>query len=104
MVMKNKIFVLILTLILSGLAIDSHAQAKGREDRRQRKQSRQIERGVKKGTITSEEEKALKADQKKIQKMERHSERNGQITVREGRRMERKQDQAARKIRQARKK
>jgi hypothetical protein len=102
--MNHKIVAIVLTLILSAMANVGQAQSKGREDRRQNKQSRQIHRGIKKGTISPDEAKTLKADQKKIQRMERRAERNGEITAHEGRKMERKQDKAAKKIRQARRK
>lgn len=74
-----------------------------RDDRRERRQEREIRQGVRNGTISKDEKKALIKEQNKIARYERRSEGDGQVTGHERRKMDRKQDKARRDIKEAEK-
>lgn len=91
------------TLFLVALGIWSQAQIVQPEDRRRaRRQQRKIERGVREGTITPQEERELQESQREIQRRKRRAGRDGVVTDGEDRRIDRKQRRASREIRRAR--
>lgn len=68
------------------------------EDKRQDLQRKRIKQGVKSGELTKAEVKVLKKDQKKIKVMEKRAEKDGVITLREKRRLNKAQNRTSKKI------
>jgi hypothetical protein len=81
------------TLMIAGttLALDQ-------VDKREIVQKERIENGVKDGSLTRHEARKLNREQRRIHRVERRSERDGVVTPREDKRLDRMQDKASRDI------
>lgn len=91
---------------LALVAMTAVASAQGytadRIDRREDRQERRIQDGVRSGDITRREYRQLEAEQARIREMERHAKRDGRIDRYEAAQIERAQDAASRHIAQER--
>ena len=86
------------------LLVTVAAQAQTRTPRantRQVAQQARIQDGKQSGELTQGETNALRAEQRHIRRSERRAKADGEVTVEERRRLERKQDRASRHIRRA---
>lgn len=93
----NKIWTV---LAVVGLLVSVVSQA-SREDRRQRRQGARINQGVKAGELTTHEARAMRREQRKINRMERRAQADGVITDQEKARLEHAQDKASKHISKA---
>lgn len=85
------------------VAISTSAFAQSnRIDRREDNQERRIEQGLRSGDLTRNEARQLKAEQDRIDAMQRAAKRDGHIDRREAAQIERAQDAASRHIAQER--
>lgn len=91
----------IATLALVTFSSSAFAQSY-RIDRREANQERRIEEGLRSGDITRREARDLKAEQDRIQALERAAKRDGHVDRREAAQIERAQDAASRHIAQDR--
>lgn len=80
------------------LAQAGDTQSTPRIDKRQERQERRIEEGVKSGQLTEKEAARLRKGQARIQKMEDKAMADGKMTRRERARIERAQDRQSKKI------
>lgn len=74
-----------------------------RVDQRQENQARRIEKGTATGQLTPKEADKLQAQQGRIEKAEAQAKSDGKVTARERKRLDKKQDNASRKIKRERK-
>jgi hypothetical protein len=97
--MKNSIFLFafFMLITLTSLAQDRTPRANAR----QAAQRARIAEGRTDGEVTNREAVALKANQRHIRRTERRAKADGDVTVAERRKIERKQDRASRRIRKA---
>ncbi len=72
-----------------------------RANARQVAQHERIAQGRQSGEINRGETRALRAEQRNIRRSERRAKADGDVSVREKRRLERKQDRASRHIHRA---
>lgn len=87
---------LMMAVVLAMLVSDP-AQA-AREDRRQHRQKARIHQGVSSRELTEGEAARLRSEQRRIRRSERRAEADGDVSAREKRRLERRQDKASRDI------
>ncbi|MFH1760266.1 MAG: hypothetical protein ABIA63_04120 [bacterium] len=89
-------------LILSGLLITgltvTGTFGEDRVDKRQERQHKRIEQGVKNGSITKEEAARLIKEQRKIKRAERRAKSDGELSKHERKTLEKRQDKASRHI------
>ncbi len=95
-----KKLILIPVFILMTVAAFSQGRTP-RTNARQAAQQTRIAEGRQSGELTNGETKALRAEQRHIRRTERRAKADGDVTVQERRRLERKQDRANRHIRRA---
>lgn len=88
-------YLLLLALSLSLACL--HAEA-ARRDARQHNQRARIHQGVKSGELTQKEAAGLRAQQRKIRRMERKAEADGVVTGQEKHKIEKAQDRASKSI------
>jgi hypothetical protein len=72
-----------------------------RANAREAAQQTRIAQGKQSGELTNGETKALRSEQRHIRRTERRAKADGDVTLREKRKLERKQDRANRHIRRA---
>ncbi len=82
-------------LFFTSLSLEAEA---ARRDNRQHRQHHRIQEGVKSGELTRKEAAGLRAQQRKIRRMEHKAEADGTVTGGEKRRIERAQDRASKSI------
>jgi CRISPR/Cas system-associated endoribonuclease Cas2 len=87
------------SIILGGMVYTTNAQtATPKVDARQENQKERIQEGVRSGEITKPEAKKLRAQQKHIRRTERAMKADGQMTKKEKKVLDRKQDRASENI------
>jgi len=92
-----------LTFALLCIAIFGFSQDRTpRADTRQYAQRTRVHQGIRAGEITRREAAALSMEQRHIRRSERRMKADGEVTLRERRRLENKQDRASRHIRRTR--
>jgi len=96
--MNVKLIIRTLITMAVILGFVSISYAGDRIDRRQKRQTDRIYKGVKKGNITRREYKHLNKQQNRIDKAERHAGRDGYVSRGERNRLDRMQDRADRDI------
>lgn len=74
------------------------AQAQDRVEVRQQNQKQRIKQGVKSGELNAQETKVLVKQERKINRIEKRAEADGQVTRAEAVRIENAQDRASRNI------
>ena len=84
--------------VFAGQAHASDLQSQ-RVDNRQARQSDRITQGVESGQLTVREQARLEKQQRHINRLERRTEADGNVTANEAVRVERAQDRASRQIR-----
>ena len=89
--------VVIAAFALPGLSLAQTATT-SRADKRQERQDKRIEQGVKSGELNKKEAARLEKGQARVQKMEDKAMADGKMTKKERARIEHKQDQQSRKI------
>ena len=67
----------------------------GRAEKREQKQDSRIEHGVKDGSLTTKEARKLEREQRRIEKMERRAEKDGKLSQKEKNRLEKAQDRTS---------
>jgi hypothetical protein len=87
-----------LSLTIAALSLLTITAEAARRDNRQASQRSRIQQGVKSGELTKKEASGLRAEQRKIRRMERRAEADGNVTGREKARIERRQDKANKHI------
>jgi hypothetical protein len=92
---------IILTTFLLAAVVTFAQERTPRADAREATQRTRIVEGRANGELTNGETRALRAEQRNIRRTERHAKADGDVTVRERRRLDRKQDRANRHIRRA---
>ena len=95
--MKKLVAVMGTMMLLSGLLFADSALA-GRVKKRQVRQKKRIHQGVRSGELTRGETKALKKEQRRIQKAKRRARSDGKVTKKERARLEHMQDRSSRHI------
>jgi hypothetical protein len=91
-------------MILFAVSLATLVQAQTRTPRanaRQAAQQGRIQEGKNSGELTNKETAGLRAEQRHIRRSERRAKADGEVTVAEKKRLERKQDRASRHIRRA---
>lgn len=97
--MNHKIISAFLGVALTTTAISGLAEARGREDRRQTRQSVRIQEGRASGELTKVEMKKLRASGKAIKQAEKRFENNdGEIGEKEAKALEAMQDARSKQI------
>jgi hypothetical protein len=87
------------SIILGGMVYTTNAQTgTPKVDARQENQKERIQDGVRSGEITKPEAKKLRAQQKHIRKTERAMKADGQMTKKERKVLDNKQDRASQNI------
>jgi hypothetical protein len=91
-----------ITLILAIAALAAFTSLAGadpaRVERREVRQHARIREGVQSGQLTRPEARRLRAGQRHVARMERRTDRDGVVTMRERNRLERAQDHQSRRI------
>lgn len=93
---------IIAAVVIAAFALPGFASAQTastpRVDKRQERQDKRIEQGVKSGELNKKEAARLEKGQARVQKMEDKAMADGKMTKKEKVRIEHKQDQQSRKI------
>jgi len=96
----KKVIILIPTFILAAMVTFAQERTP-RVNTREAVQQTRIVEGRRTGELTRGETKALRVEQRHIRRSERRAKVDGDVTVAERRRLDRKQDRANRHIRRA---
>ncbi len=89
-------YVIPLTLVLVVIFNVSHAGT--RADKRQERQEKRIDQGIKSGQLTEKEAARLNNGQERIENAENAAEADGKITNKEKRKIEKMQDRQSKRI------
>lgn len=92
--MKRTLIVLVITALVSSLALVSFGQV----NRRQRYQKHRVHQGVKSGEITRREGRSIRRSYNRTKRYEKRARADGRVTWRERRKMNRMQNRTSRKI------
>ena len=100
---KSIAIALLITATLFSTAVITQAANLTRQqtpgiDRRERRQSNRIRRGVNNGPLTRREARHLRAQQARIRAHERHARADGRVTARERVSIQRQENRASRNI------
>jgi hypothetical protein len=96
----KKLIILIPALVLT-TAMAFAQERTPRVNTREMEQQARIHQGTRSGELTNGETRALRAEQRNIRRTEHRAKADGDVTARERRKLDRKQDRANRDIRRA---
>lgn len=96
--MKRAIAVLVTIAVGIGFVVAQHQDQTPRVEKREARQQKRIDRGVKSGKLTPHEASRLEKQQAKIKNDESKAKSDGKVTPREHAKLKREQDRANRNI------
>lgn len=94
-----KKIIVILSLLVIGIVLNTKAQTTPGVDAREQNQRARIQSGVASGEVTRSEAARLRHEQRHIRRTERRAKADGTVTPRERRRLQHEQSRASRDIR-----
>lgn len=96
--MKRIVSILLSSVFVLALGISVSAQKTPSVDRREHRQQRRINQGVKSGELTKREAARMEAQQARTNRLEAKAKSDGKVTVKERARLQHRENKTSRRI------
>ena len=96
--MKRIVSILLSSVFVLALGINVSAQKTPSVDRRERRQQKRINQGVKSGELTRREAVRMEAQQARTNRLEAKAKSDGKVTVKERARLQHRENKTSRRI------